>query len=70
MQSGKDSTPLFEEMLGKLKMKRLALHASSLEFRHPKTHERVTMSCELPKDMGHFLKKNVIASPPKAGVAI
>ena len=47
---------LDEEMLGRLKMKRLALHASSLSFIHPVTRESMTITCEWPEDIQSFLE--------------
>ena len=43
------------EMLGRLKMKRLALHASSLGFVHPATRTLMTLNSEIPQDMRTFL---------------
>jgi len=44
-------------MLERLKLKRLALHASSLGFTHPETHEWMTHNSDLPVDMKTFLEK-------------
>ena len=48
---------LDQEMLERLKLKRLALHASSLSFTHPKTREWMTFSAALPEDMRAFLEQ-------------
>ncbi len=48
---------LNDEMLERLKMKRLALHASSLGFMHPRTKEWMMLNSSLPADMKDFLEK-------------
>jgi len=48
---------LDEEMLERLKLKRLALHASALSFTHPKTREWITFDSALPVDMKTFLER-------------
>ena len=40
----------------KLKFRRVALHSSDLEFRHPVTGKRLVFHCDLPSDMREFLK--------------
>ncbi len=35
---------------------RTAVHAASLTFEHPTTHERMTLNAPLPKDMSSVLK--------------
>jgi RluA family pseudouridine synthase len=37
-------------------LERTALHAASLSFEHPSTHERIAATMELPKDMSSVLK--------------
>ena len=49
---------LDDEMIGRLKLKRLALHASTLSLTHPKTKEWVTFNADLPLDMKAFLEKS------------
>jgi 23S rRNA pseudouridine1911/1915/1917 synthase len=41
-----------------LRAKRLCLHAQSLEFPHPMTHQPVRIICDLPHDMREFLEKH------------
>ena len=41
-----------------LKFRRLALHARSIEFTHPMTQHRITLTAELPQDMREFLKRH------------
>ena len=48
------------EMLERLKMKRLALHASSLSFIHPETKTRMRVTADLPEDIQTFLDKHVM----------
>ncbi|MDP2938897.1 MAG: RNA pseudouridine synthase [Candidatus Omnitrophota bacterium] len=40
----------------KLKFKRLALHASNIEFFHPTTNEKIKLFSNLPKDMLDFIR--------------
>ncbi|MFA5147287.1 MAG: RluA family pseudouridine synthase [Candidatus Omnitrophota bacterium] len=42
----------------KLRFKRLALHAASLEFTHPVTKENLSLSAPLWEEMNDFLEKN------------
>ena len=50
---------LDDAMLERLKLKRLALHASSLSFTHPTTKEWTTVTCEMPEDMKYFLGEKI-----------
>ncbi|MFH0762872.1 MAG: RluA family pseudouridine synthase [Candidatus Omnitrophota bacterium] len=42
----------------KLRFKRLCLHAKSLEFTHPLSGKKVSLSTELPQDLKGFLDKH------------
>lgn len=42
----------------KLKFKRAALHASSIEFDNPATKERLSFACVMPYDMRNFLSQS------------
>jgi len=42
----------------KLKFKRVALHAKTIEFTHPVAKERVSFHSDLHKDMRDFLLNN------------
>lgn len=42
---------------GKMLLRRQFLHARSLSFKHPKTHERVSFTAELPPELSEFLTK-------------
>ncbi|OIO38242.1 MAG: hypothetical protein AUJ71_03405 [Candidatus Omnitrophica bacterium CG1_02_49_16] len=48
---------LDDEMLERLKLRRLALHASEISFTHPATREWTTFKSELPADIKTFLEK-------------
>ncbi len=51
---------------GKMLLKRQFLHASFLEFTHPKTRERVSFESKLPPDLQAVLDKlTVLTSPPR-----
>lgn len=39
-----------------LKLKRVALHAAFLEFRHPITAQKITLHSDLPADLDSFIK--------------
>ena len=41
-----------------LKAKRLCLHAKSLKFRHPLTHENINIEAKIPKDLEVFLNRH------------
>ena len=49
---------LGDETYGKKnEFSRLALHARSLEFTHPRSQKRVEFSCDIPVEFTEFLKK-------------
>ena len=41
-----------------LKFRRTALHAASLEWRHPVSHRKICVKSDLPEDMGKFITNN------------
>lgn len=47
-----------DELLGKLLMPRHALHAIATTFRHPSTHQFVTVRAPLPADMEKFIAEH------------
>jgi 23S rRNA pseudouridine1911/1915/1917 synthase len=44
----------------KVKAKRLCLHSEALEFIHPVTQKKMSISCGLPKELEEFLKKHSV----------
>lgn len=41
-----------------IKFKRVALHAHALEWKHSFTHQKITVTSNLPKDMEEFLERH------------
>lgn len=41
-----------------LRFRRVALHASALEWTHPVSHKKISVTCPLPKDMEDFIERN------------
>ena len=41
-----------------LRFRRVALHASTLEWTHPVSRKKISVTCPLPKDMEEFIERN------------
>ncbi len=49
--------PMINEKFSKLGLKRQFLHSHQLRFEHPRTHEIMTITCELPKELQGVLSE-------------